>query len=227
MSLSSVFNSILRQHRLFSLFGDENLAQLSQHAKLINLQKNEILCLQEKPIEQFYFVISGCLKLFRSMNDGTEKIIDLATDQDTFAEELIFLEQKHSPFTAQAATASQVIAFSSKYYLEILLQQPELAIPSLQNFSQRLTQRIDDIETLSLKSAAQKVIRYIESNMDKQTEPPCLTLHIAKRLVAQQLSMQPETFSRIIHRLQQAEIIHIQGKKINITDQGALAAFKG
>lgn len=49
---------------------------------------------------------------------------------------------------------------------------------------------------------------------------------VAKQLVAGHLSIQPETFSRIMHRLGDEGIIHLDGREISILDRERLECFE-
>jgi CRP-like cAMP-binding protein len=51
-------------------------------------------------------------------------------------------------------------------------------------------------------------------------------LPIAKRLIAGQLSIQPETFSRIIHHLSHEGIIRVEGRLICILDRDRLENYE-
>ncbi|MFO6383592.1 helix-turn-helix domain-containing protein, partial [Pseudomonas aeruginosa] len=48
----------------------------------------------------------------------------------------------------------------------------------------------------------------------------------AKQLVAGHLSIQPETFSRIMHRLGDEGIIRLDGREISILDRERLECFE-
>lgn len=53
-----------------------------------------------------------------------------------------------------------------------------------------------------------------------------MEIPVAKQLVAGHLSIQPETFSRIMHRLGDEGIIHLDGREISILDRERLECFE-
>ena len=91
----------------------------------------------------------------------------------------------------------------------------------------RLHQRINEIETLSLKNATHRVVRYL---MTQQARMPKgdngFELPMAKQLIAGHLSIQPETFSRIMRRLIDESVISQEGRKITILDSQRLEVFE-
>ena len=52
-----------------------------------------------------------------------------------------------------------------------------------------------------------------------------IDLDLPKRLIASQLGIQPETLSRILHRLTDAGLIAVQRRRIEILDQHSLSAY--
>jgi CRP-like cAMP-binding protein len=71
------------------------------------------------------------------------------------------------------------------------------------------------------------VVRYLLTELMKvPAGGSCVELPVAKQLVAGQLSIQPETFSRIIHRLEDEGIIRIDGRQIDVLDRQRLEQFE-
>ncbi|HAQ85066.1 MAG TPA: transcription factor, partial [Pseudomonas sp.] len=97
----------------------------------------------------------------------------------------------------------------------------------LGKLSVRLHQRINEIETLSLKNATHRVVRYLMTQLARlKDEGSSFELPMAKQLIAGHLSIQPETFSRIIRRLIDEEIITQEGRQITILDRQRLESFE-
>jgi len=91
----------------------------------------------------------------------------------------------------------------------------------------RLHQRINEIETLSLKNATHRVVRYLLTQLARvKDDSNSFELPMAKQLVAGHLSIQPETFSRIIRRLIDEGIITQEGRQIAILDRQRLEQFE-
>ncbi len=54
-----------------------------------------------------------------------------------------------------------------------------------------------------------------------------VVLQVSKRLVASKLGIQPETFSRILHRLVESGLIAMERRTIQIPGAEELAAYQG
>ncbi|WP_461536501.1 Crp/Fnr family transcriptional regulator [Spongorhabdus nitratireducens] len=223
MELKRVHASTLLQHHLFSSFTDDELGLLLKDAQLINLERDNLLFRQGEPAEHFYFLLDGMIKLYRVSPDGNEKVLELIGPHETFAEAIMFLDKKNYLVNAQALASSQLFSFSNKTYQQLLKNNSELAMALLGKLSIRLHQRINEIETLSLKNTTHRVVRYL---IQSRTEQPEIDLPIPKRLIAARLSIQPETFSRIMRKLSDDNIIAVDGRQVTILDDERLLHYE-
>ena len=202
MVLHRVHSQILRSHHLFEPLSEEQLDQLMQGSQLLNLEKGDTLFRQGDPAHSFYFVISGAVKIYRLTPDGQEKVFEVLTNRQTFAEAMMLMDTPNYVASAQAVCPSQVYRFSNTAYMRLLEANQRLSFALLGKLSVRLHQRINEIETLSLKNATHRVVRYLMTQLNKEKDGGnSFELPMAKQLVAGHLSIQPETFSRIIRRL--------------------------
>lgn len=222
-----VHQQILRSHHLFEPLNEEQLDELLAASQLVNLDKGEQLFHQGEPAHAFYFVISGCMKIFRLTPDGQEKIFEIIGDRQTFAEAMILMDTPNYVASATAVAPTQLYRFSKTAYMRLLQASQGLTFALLGKLCIRLHQRLNEIETLSLKNATHRVVRYLLTELMKMPAGShCVELPVAKQLVAGQLSIQPETFSRIIHRLEAEGIIGIDGRQIDVRDRLRLEQFE-
>ena len=227
MEFQKIHGQLLRKHHLFSTLSDLELETLLSGSRVISVGKGEFLFQQNENAHHFYFVVSGCMKLFRTLPDGTEKIIELVTVNQTFAEALMFTSQTFYPVSAQAVEPVELFSFSNLDYMALLKGNPKLSLTLLGDLSRRLRMRLNDIELLSLKNSTHRVVRYlITQYVGSNAENPQFDLPVAKRLIAGQLAIQPETFSRIIHRLKEEGVITMKGKEVTILDRKALDNYE-
>jgi len=70
------------------------------------------------------------------------------------------------------------------------------------------------------------VVRYLMTQLNKEKDGNSFQLPMAKQLVAGHLSIQPETFSRIIRRMIDEGVIAQEGRQITILDRLRLEQFE-
>ncbi len=224
-----LYQKILREHHLFIALNDAQITQLIEESQLVNLEKGAYVFRQGDPCHHFGFVISGSVKIYRLTPDGQEKVFEVIGDRNTFAEAMMFMGTGTYVATAQTVLPTQLLLLSNATYTRLLRENTETAMALLAALSVRMHQRLNEIEILSLKNATHRVIRYILSQALRscsKCSTPSFELPMAKRLVAGHLSIQPETFSRIIHHLSDEGIIRIDGRLICILDRDRLENYE-
>ncbi|MBD9413377.1 Crp/Fnr family transcriptional regulator [Pseudomonas sp. PDM16] len=225
MVLHRVHHQILRSHHLFEPMSDEQLDELLADSQLLNLDKGDILFLQGEPAHSFFFVISGAVKVYRLTPDGQEKVFEVIGERQTFAEAMMLMDTPNYVASAQALGPVQLYRFSNTTYMRLLQSNSRLTFALLGKLCIRLHQRINEIETLSLKNATHRVVRYLLTQLARSDSDE-LELPMARQLIAGHLSIQPETFSRIIRRLIDEEIITQHARVICILDRQRLEQFE-
>ena len=224
-----LYQKILREHHLFVALNDTQITQLIEESQLVNLEKGAYVFRQGDPCHHFGFVISGSVKIYRLTPDGQEKVFGVIGDRDTFAEAMMFMGTGTYVATAQTVLPTQLLLLSNATYARLLRENTETAIALLAALSVRMHQRLNEIEILSLKNATHRVIRYILAQALRscsKCSTPSFELPMAKRLVAGHLSIQPETFSRIIHHLSDEGIIKVDGRLICILNRDRLENYE-
>lgn len=149
MEFQRVHQQLLQSHHLFEPLSPVQLQELLASSDLVNLDKGAYVFRQGEPAHAFYYLISGCVKIYRLTPEGQEKILEVTNERNTFAEAMMFMDTPNYVATAQAVVPSQLFRFSNKAYLRQLQDNTPLALALLAKLSTRLHQRIDEIETLS------------------------------------------------------------------------------
>lgn len=227
MVLHRVHHQILRSHHLFEPLNEEQLDQLMSTSHLLSVEKGEPLFRQGEPADSFYFVIAGAVKIFRLTPDGQEKVFEVVSERQTFAEAMMLMDTPNYVASAEAVCPTQLYRISNHTYMRLLHSNTRLTFALLGKLCVRLHQRVNEIETLSLKNATHRVVRYLLTQLVRQqTVDSQFELPMAKQLIAGHLSIQPETFSRIIRRLIDEKIITQDGRQIAILDRPRLEQFE-
>lgn len=227
MVLHRVHHQILRSHHLFEPLNDEQMNELMSTSQLLSIDKGEPLFRQGEPADAFYFVISGAVKIYRLTPDGQEKVFEVLGDRQTFAEAMMLMDTPNYVASAEAVCPTQLYRLSNNTYMRLLQSNSRLTFALLGKLCVRLHQRVNEIETLSLKNATHRVVRYLLTQLVRQpAADDRFELPMAKQLIAGHLSIQPETFSRIIRRLIDENIITQDGRQIAILDRLRLEQFE-
>lgn len=207
---------------------DDQLRRVVDSSSVLTLTEGEQLFARNDPAKHFFQVRSGQLKLFRLSKNGVEKVVHVFGPGETFAEAIMFMERNSYPVTAEALVKSEVIAFESKVFMEILRESIDTCFRVMSDMSMRLRMRLDDIDALSLQNATLRFVNYLLQQLPEDTdEPSDIHLALPKSVVASRLSIQPESFSRILNSLIKTGLIDVDGPDIHINDLQGLRSFNG
>lgn len=210
----------LRRGTLLSHLEAEQLERVSRHAARVTLDAEQLLFSQGDPATRFYLLLKGQIQLFRLSPEGAEKVIEIVNPGQTFAEALMFLNTPRYPVCASALCSSELIALDAIDFASMLRESVATCFLLLGVLSQRLRGLIGEIDDLTLHSATSRVARYLVAKM-----PPgrkTLELDVRKAVLASRLSVQPETFSRVIKALSTSGIIRMQGNLVTVLKPDAL-----
>lgn len=209
----------LKRVSMFSGLPAAEMSRVLAACRLLSLKKDEVLFHEGSAADGFFIVHSGAISVHRLTPDGREQVIRVFYPCEAFAE-VALVEGTGYPASACAIEESQVILVRrSDFRLEIH-RDPDLALRILASFSTHLKFLVETIEDLKLKQAESRVAQWLlrQSRATGNT----IELPLAKRLLASQLGLAPETFSRILSRWREAGLVEVVGPRITLRDPAAL-----
>ncbi len=223
MSINRADESVLQTNPLFSALTPEQLTRLRKGMRVINLKSHESLFETHSPANRFFILVEGQIKLFRLSLNGMEKIVELIRPGDDFATAVMFMEIKKYPLSADAIKDSRVLSFENRQFLDILRDSPETSFRMMVNMSRRLRWQLAEIDKLSLQTAPTRLSSFLLENAKTRGDNVGqVNLDAPKQVIASRLSIQPETFSRILRKLSLRKLIQVKGRSITSPDMTAL-----
>lgn len=94
----------------------------------------------------------------------------------------------------------------------------------LAQLSMRLRERVAEIESLSLQNGVLRLASFLlrEAPRPGMDGTEVIRLNLSKKVLAARLSLQPETLSRLLRRLEASGLIRVDGPEITVLDRAAL-----
>jgi CRP/FNR family transcriptional regulator, dissimilatory nitrate respiration regulator len=205
------------------LFQQMNAAQIDQIASQVRekrLGKGEMLFQKGDLPNGLFVVVFGQIKLAFPSANGNEKVVDILGPKQVFGEAVMFMERPY-PVFAEAIADTLLLHVAKDVLFELIATDSTFARQMLAGMSMRLHSLIQDVESYSLRSSAQRVIGYLlqlspnegQGDDDIAVE---VTLPTSKQIIASRLNLTPETLSRIFHDLTAAKLIEVVGKQVRI-----------
>ncbi len=211
---------LLRRAPLLSGLSREQMERVAATAASVRLDEAQWLFSQGDPARRFYFVDEGHIRLFRLSPEGTEKVIEIVSPGQTFAEALMFLNAPRYPVCAAALEPTRVIGVDSAAFAAMLRESVDTCFVVMGALSQRLRSLIGEIDNLTLHNARSRVARYLLAHVPEGRSG--FELDVAKGVLASRLSVTPETLSRVLRQLTLDGVIEVQGARMTIANRQAL-----
>jgi CRP/FNR family transcriptional regulator, dissimilatory nitrate respiration regulator len=167
-----------------------------------HLHEGERLFCHGDPIEHFYIVCSGVVRMVRETPDGMQLTANIAFRGKTIGKPDIFEPwHRHHHVTAYAVEQSTLLVFSANWLLE-LAKNPVLALNILSAISEYAHGVELEAEHRSTMTAAQRMGCFLQHLcVQHHFNPNGFELPYSKALVASHLGMKPETLSRTLATL--------------------------
>ena len=229
---------------LFRELESEEIDRLSAGSREVRISRGDMLFQKGDPCRGFYIVVYGQVKLMFITPQGGEKVIEIIGPGQSFGEAVMFLERPY-PVTSQALTDTMLLHVAKEAVFEEIERDAHFARRVIAGLSRRLHQIVNDVESYSLRSATQRVIGYLLSpeqqhngqggdsshsesgGFSSDQIETVVTLPASKTVIASRLNITPEHFSRILHELTVAQLIHVDGRDVRILDADGLRGYEG
>ncbi len=223
----------LKRVYIFSGLDETELETLSKIVKQKTFNKGDIIFFDTEPYLGFYITVTGLVKIYKISKDGREHILHLISAYNTFAEvplfenfNEIFEDSFRYPANAMALEDdTRVILIPARQFRELLESNTKICIKMVSGFAKRLRHLNHHIEELTLKDVTRRVAGYILTEQNKVKENDSISLNISKNDLAAYLGTIPETLSRTLKKLQDEDMITVDGKVIKICDMERLKDF--
>jgi CRP-like cAMP-binding protein len=200
---------------LFSGLPPRDLANLVQVACVKNLEPGERLFYQGEVNRALYIVQSGAIRLFRVNAMGHEQVVHIARPRESFGEESLFIEAGH-PLNAAAIQPTRLVLLPRNELFAQLRGSADLMMRLAQGLCGHICEMIGLLDDLRLKSARARLANWLLERCSDphSTEPQAISLSIPKRVVASELGMASETFSRVLAQFQERQLLAVQGRTL-------------
>ena len=218
----------LRRTALFGELNEPELTALAECAIERRLKRDEILFLAGDEAAGLFVIVEGSLRAFREGVDGREQVIHVERAGATIAELPVF-DDKPYPSTVAAEEETTVLFLARREVKSLCLAHPEIALAALKLLAGRLRKCAELVEALSLREVDQRLARWVLAEARARGKRTGKGLELALALTNQQIAARigsvREVVSRALSRLQQNNLIAVEGRRIIINNEHALEVF--
>lgn len=188
----------------------------------------------EEPVSYFGNIISGVVKLTKTLHDGRQQIVGVLFPPDFIGRTY----SERSPYNAEAATDTTICCFPHASFERLLNDIPDLEHKLFERTLDELDSAREWMVLLGRKSAEEKVgsfLLHIARRADlvgcphlENSEIPIFKLPLTRTDMADYLGLTIETVSRQMTKLKSKNIIKIdENRTISVLDIEALETLSG
>jgi CRP/FNR family transcriptional activator FtrB len=167
-------------------------------------------------------VMSGVVRLFGRSMEGREVLIEVVRAPDLVIPAAVVTGE---PYLMQARVPepSRFLLINAATFREAVASDPMLAHAVIDSLAQQFRRMVRQIKNLKLRPSTQRVGCYVLALSARQGTPDRAVLPYEKNLIASELGMTRECFSRALSSLEKSGI-RVEGQTIKIADGSRLAA---
>jgi CRP-like cAMP-binding protein len=215
----------LRGASLFSNLSETELACFNNAAHTRAYKKGRILYLEGDNAEFFYVICGGWIKLFRTLPEGEEVIVDMLTTGHMVGESSIFEHGRHTS-NAEVIEDVQLLSIPSNVLKQQIHLSPALAFSLLSSMFRHHRRHYGELALNSMQTAPQRIGSFL-LRLCPHDKKKGITLHLPydKTLIAYTLGMKGSTFSRALNILRQKAAIRVSGSRVEIDSLDRLVKF--
>ena len=197
---------------LFGGLSEKSKEMLAEIAIPKTVQKGETLFHEGDKGYALYILGNGNIQLTKSGGEDKEVVVRVIQQGEVFAEVILF-EQDRYPVTATALKQSTVFILPKPQFY-CLLDNPSFRndfIVFLMHKQRYLTERLMHLQS---HDAEHRLFLFLKDHYGTRER---IVPGISKKDLAAAIGTTPETFSRILFRLKQDNLLQWEGKEITIS----------
>lgn len=210
----------LRRVPLLADTGESTLSRLAASGTLLSVPKGGTLFAEGERGDAVHLLVSGRVALTATAGGRQSTVITLLGEGDLVAVPPMLLGLP-SPVGAVATMASEALLLQAASLRAALAADPALEHAILAMLARHWCALIEQMKDLKLHDSRTRVARWLAESA-RGAEGEAIKLAAPKAMLARNLGMTPESFSRALASLEAAGAIAAAGSSIAILDRGLL-----
>lgn len=181
----------------------------------------ETIFLEGDPAAGLWMIERGSVKIYKLSADGTEHVLRMFSDGDTF-NDIAALDGGGNPANAAALTDLVTWVLPPDALTGAMLHNSALALRIARVLAQRVRGLVRQIEDLTLYSVVVRLARFLLIQAD---DPSLSAPGVTRTVIAAHLATTPQTISTALRELESTGAIQFDRHRIVIVDETLLRSI--
>jgi CRP/FNR family transcriptional regulator, anaerobic regulatory protein len=177
----------------------------------VAVEPGQTVVVEGDPIEHYYRIVSGTVRLYPSIADGRRQGIDFLSAHDCFG----LTELDCHACGVEAVSRVVMIRYPRRLLETAVQSDPDLARRLFQLACAELGRAQEQMLLLGRKTADERIASFLlrlAATGDPGAQPPVLTLTMSRLDIADHLGLTIETVSRTVSRFRREALIALPGR---------------
>jgi CRP-like cAMP-binding protein len=190
----------LAQVSFFERLDRNTLDQLEAIAQKKQFPADMTVFFQDDPSDSLYVVLSGSAKIFKTSEDGKQRILKVLRKSEGFGE-LAMIEGLPRSASVQTLEPSEMLVLTRKDFRAFCDRNPAVLWLLLQSFAERLRRVNEDVLDMSFRDVPYRVLRMISQLVERHGTAGPDGWRISMPLAAKDLASMVGSNAEIVGRL--------------------------
>ncbi len=205
----------------FSTLQENQITDLCNFREEYLYQKGGIIHKEGDPIQNFKYLKSGLVKVFRNNNRGDEQIIAITRPFEFVSNMSIFSEEKYK-YSVSAIEESTICSIKLEHIRSLIAGNGEFALElmtKISRISDKIILQTLDIRNRNLVGRVAYILLYFANDIYKAQ---VFELPVSRKEIADYISMSTANVIRTLSEFRKEGIIKLFGKTVEIVDMEKL-----
>lgn len=212
----------LKKFELFKGLTDAELRKIKAIMQEENYNKNEMIFIEGTEANNFYIVLTGLVKVFKTDEQGREKTLCLLSNKDFFGE-MSLLDNNSRSASVQAIDQTKVFKISRDEFKKLVTDYPNISLKIIATLSQRLRNSNQQIQNLTFKKVKGRLIDNLKQLAQKYGIEQSNGVLINKKITHQELAnlvgTTRATITKLLGEFSEDEKIEIKNRYLILKEK--------
>ena len=205
----------------FSTLNDSEVTTLCDFHSEIGYNKGGIIHKEGDPIQEFKYLKSGLVKVYRESKSGEEQIIAITKPFEFVSNISIFSEERYK-YSVSAIEESVICSIKLDHIRSLVLSHGNFALELMTRLSQisdKIILQTLDIRNRNLAGRVAYILLYFTRDIYKSR---VFELPVSRKEIADYISMSTANVIRTLSDFRREGIISLHGKTVEVIDMEKL-----
>ena len=202
-----------------------DLVQLDIYKINNSYKKGQVIFYEGNQSLGLYCINSGRVKLYKSLSNGSQQILRIASPGDLLGYRSFFASENYHA-SAEVLEDSNICFIDPKVFFSILSKNPELALTLIKKLAQELRVAENLAVSITHKPARKRMAELLlllkETYGKKVKEGIEISLQLTRQEMAEMIGSTQETSIRLLSDFKKEKMIKVQERRITICNLEAL-----